>query len=296
MKASLHFGGTKNPGDPNHNCRNFDTSKAAHINEDMMIQNKYIGVYQEEEMMKDFDLMEQTFYEKNFSHILQRQNENALKHRKKDRVKDMEKFRKTKKNAVEETLVQLGDMYDHTDPKKLMAAYEKLAQYNNELTKGHCKILNVALHVDESTPHIHSRHVWVYNDYDNLDKDGNPTIGIGKDKALKQAGIERPYPDEPEGRNNNRTMTYTKLLRDKYYEILKDMELEIDTIPKKMPHMQKRDYLNQIEADRKASERLREEKKKYKDHFKKESDKFFEEHGYRIKSPYDDKETKKKNR
>lgn len=284
MKASLHFGGPSS-GDSDHNCRNFDVSKSPHIMMNMMEHNRYITTYKDEKYLKDFDLLERTFYEKNFSHILERKNANYIKHRKKDRVQTMDEFRHSKRYGVEEMLIQLGDMYDSVDPQLLMKAYSELAKYNNELTKGHCKVLDVALHMDESTPHIHSRHVWVYQDYDNLDKNGKPTVGIGKDKALEQAGIERPYPDEPSSRINNRTVTYTRMLRDKFYEILKDMDLEINTIPRDEPHRSKRDYLDKIERDRYHQKRLNEERDKLKmekDQLDKEKREFYKEKGERL--------------
>lgn len=284
MKASIHFGGPKS-GDTDHNCRNFDISKAPHIISDMMKYNKYLTTYQEEEYKKDFEHMEKVFYEKNFSHILKRENDNAIKHRRKDKVKNMDQFRKIKKNAVEECLIQLGDMYDSIDPKLLMEAYGKLSKFNNEYTKGHCKILNVALHMDESTPHIHERHVWVYKDYKNLDENGNPTLGIGKDKALEQAGIERPYPDEPTSRTNNRTVTYTNAMREKFYEILIEMGLDLDTIPRGEPHRSKRAYLNKIERDRYEQKRLNEERGKLEEERKKlekEKREFYKEKGEKL--------------
>lgn len=284
MKASIHFGGLKS-GDTDHNCRNFDVNKSPHIMMDMMKYNKYITAYKGDEFKKDFELLEKTFYEKNFSHILERRNANYIKHRRKDKVMTMDEFRNSKRYGVEEVLIQLGDMYDSVDPKLLMEAYEKLAKYNNEITKGHCKILDVALHMDESTPHIHSRHVWVYNDCDNLDKDGNPTIGVGKDKALEQAGIERPYPDEPTSRINNRTVTYTRMLRDEFYTILQDMGLEINTIPNAEPHRSKRAYLDKIERDRKQQTRLNEEREKLakeKKELEKEKKAFYKEKGEKL--------------
>ena len=61
----------------------------------------------------------------------------------------------------------------------------------------HVHVLDWALHLDESTPHIHERHV-----FDCENKYGE--VAPQQEKALESLGFELPDPDKPLSRRNNR--------------------------------------------------------------------------------------------
>lgn len=52
---------------------------------------------------------------------------------------------------------------------------------------------------------------------DVKDKDGH--FIIAQEKALREAGIELPDPSKPEGRYNNRKITFDKMRREMFQEI-----------------------------------------------------------------------------
>ena len=76
----------------------------------------------------------------------------------------------------------------------------------NERFGSHVHILNWALHLDESTPHIHERHV-----FDCENQYGE--IAPQQEKALEALGFELPEPEKPVGRKNNRKMTFDSACR-----------------------------------------------------------------------------------
>ena len=257
MKVSLRFG-PSGGGDADHNCRNYDTTKSPHIMQEKIKDNVSMCVYPE--LIDDFTAAEKKFYEDNFQHLLDRQNANALKHRRKDRVKTMDEFRESRNNAVTESLFQIGNIYNQPDKQVLAKAYNELMKYSDEITGGRCKVLNASLHVDESTPHVHTRMIWVYNSYD---EQGNPQLEIGKAKALEQAGIPLPYADEPEdSRRNNRMMTYTDMMREKAYDLCREYGLEMDESPRERGEgYTKTDYLDFIMESREAALDLKRQQK-----------------------------------
>ena len=66
----------------------------------------------------------------------------------------------------------------------------------------HVHLLDWALHLDESTPHIHERHV-----FDCENKYGE--VAPQQEKALEVLGFNLPDPDKPLSRRNNRKITFT---------------------------------------------------------------------------------------
>ena len=65
----------------------------------------------------------------------------------------------------------------------------------------HVHVLDWALHLDESTPHIHERHV-----FDCENKYGE--VAPQQEKALEALGFDLPDPAKPLSRRNNRKITF----------------------------------------------------------------------------------------
>lgn len=254
MKVSIH-NGQKWEGNPNHNCRNYDLNESPHVIQERVSDNVYDCVYPE--MADDFEAAEKRFYEEHFAKALEIRNEKARKSRKKDRIMTMDQFRKSSRYRPTESIIQIGNLYDYPDPELLATAYKELESYEKEITKGRMVALNSSLHLDESTPHIHQRKVFVYKE---RNPDGTTRLEIGKEKALEQAGIPLPFADEPESRFNNRLITYTAMIRDKFCEICKNLGLEIDKVPMKREHLSKMDFINKaIQEERERARRMKKE-------------------------------------
>ena len=77
------------------------------------------------------------------------------------------------------------------------------------------------MHLDESTPHIHERHV-----FDCENKYGE--VAPQQEKALEALGFELPDPDKPLSRRNNRKITFDAACRKMLFEIAKRHGLELE--------------------------------------------------------------------
>ena len=77
----------------------------------------------------------------------------------------------------------------------------------------HVHVLDWALHLDESTPHIHERHV-----FDCENKYGE--IAPQQEKALEALGFELPDPAKPLSRRNNRKITFDAACRKMLFDAL----------------------------------------------------------------------------
>ena len=82
-------------------------------------------------------------------------------------------------------------------------------------------VLDWALHLDESTPHIHERHV-----FDGENKYGE--VAPQQEKALEALGFDLPDPDKPLSRRNNRKITFDAACRKMLFEIAKRHGLELE--------------------------------------------------------------------
>ena len=109
-------------------------------------------------------------------------------------------------------------------------------------------ILDWALHVDESTPHIHERHVF---DCENQYGEICPQ----QEKALEAMGIPLPDSGKKPGKNNNRKIVFDKICRDILLEICEKHKLQVDKdlVYGGREYLEKQDYILE-----KQKERLRE--------------------------------------
>lgn len=256
MRTTTHHGrGRKgNAYGSKHNDRNFDVENATNIDVELLANNKYWCIYEGE----TFETAELKFYEENFSEQLQATNDKYVANRHPERCKTMEQWKTIKQNAPEESIFQVGKKSDngqHIDGKTLMACYNEFIDFQAQWNKEHGSpftVLNMALHVDEPNcpPHIHSRKVWHY-------KDENGILRVGQEKALELAGIELPNPDKAPGRYNNRKITYDKMMREKWLDILESHGLQVEREP--LPDGKGKKSMEKEEFIRKKYEKMQAE-------------------------------------
>ena len=184
-----------------HNDRDFDITHADHIDPGKQKENSYLNVYRDKNMT--FQEAELKFYTEAFADLLQDMNARAVAARHAERCKTPADLLKSKKTAPEEVIYQIGNKDDSVDPNQLIAVYNEFNAWHREKFGHHIKRLDVALHLDEQTPHVHVRQVWTYR---------HPAgyLAIGQEKALKQLGYQLPEPEKKESRTNNRKIVYTR--------------------------------------------------------------------------------------
>lgn len=256
MRAMQHNSRTNSKGrvhGAKHNDRNFDTSRADNINQDKEHENGYWHYYIEDPEMPEmtFEEAELKFYVDTFGEQLQKTNDNYLRHGHPERCKDMATWKKARQNAPEETVMQIGKMEDHASAEALMFCYGDYIRRLETWNQSHgipFTELSFALHVDEAVPHIQSRRVWHYMDEKGMMK-------IGQEKALEKAGVEPPNPDEPVSRTNNRKMTFDKMTRALWLEVLRDHGLEIEekALPNGKHNREKEDMIREKYRDMMAA-------------------------------------------
>ncbi len=240
-----------------HNDRNFDIATALHIDQQKMSGNRYTS-YLGDDYNTTLKDLEVNYYERTFDEYLTQYNSIQLERRMKNRVMTAEDYYKKKYSRPEDKIIQVGNIDSHIDADELWESCKEYMALFNEKYGDHCLILDMALHVDEATPHVHVRRVWL------AEEEG--VTFVNQTKALEQMGIKAPKEDEKICRTNNPKMTFTKMEEDMLREIFKQHGIEIEDKSSRgtVPHLSVNEYKrrvknvqNEYEAD---IQRLKEEK------------------------------------
>ena len=234
MKANIHRGRTNTKGQvfsAKHNDRDFSLENAEHI-DPCLVQKNVVWKFDssvDEYNLKTLDDYEQTFYEKNFSVMLEKRNEKQIANRHKDRVWNMEQLRTSPQYCPEEDIFNIGKHGDTVDPQIVKECFEEYLEWHKEHFPN-VIFLDAALHIDEpnAAPHIQSRQLYVI---ERTDEDGRTYFDISQKDALAAMDIERPDPTKKAGKHNNAKMTYTAIAREKWLDIAESHGLNIDREP-----------------------------------------------------------------
>lgn len=241
MRATHHSGRIKSSA--RHNDRNFDTAKADHIDISKLQDNVYVNCYDG----MTFKSAENRYYTENFADMIADINARAEKARHPERKTNASKLLASKKTMPEEVIFQVGNKDVSVPVETLTAIFNDFNKWHEEKFGDYVKTLNMALHVDEKTPHIHVRRVWTYDDPKGFK-------AIGQHKALEQMGYELPDSTKPRGKNNNLKMVYSAECRQKWLEICAGHGVkDIEKIPAKVPldkqNLPKNDFIIQKQSD-----------------------------------------------
>ena len=250
VKLTRHNGRAGKNGvyNPKHNDRSFDIANSEHIDEERAKQNLYWDCYngfrnfknpeKENELSATFEDVEQLFYRQRYRDFVTRQNERNVKNRHPERNKETGDLLKSKKTCPEETVYQIGTLDNHVPPELLIEIVTEFMEIVNERFGSHVHILNWALHLDESTPHIHERHV-----FDCENKYGE--VAPQQEKALEALGFELPDTDKPLSRRNNRKISFDAACRKMLFEIAKrhGLELEEEAEYGNRKYLEKQDFI-----------------------------------------------------
>jgi hypothetical protein len=134
-----------------------------------------------------FEEVESQFYRIVYHESVEAQNERNIRNRHPEMNRTTEDLLKDRRTCPEETILQIGNI-SGTVPAETLT--EIVATFFSELTSRygeHFHILDWALHLDETTPHIQERHV-----FDCEDSYGHRFLQ--QEKALEMMGIELPDP------------------------------------------------------------------------------------------------------
>lgn len=243
-RATRHNGRSGKAG---HNDRSFNVENADHIEQELCDQNVYWDCYQglnvadengvRPERELSFDGVEMKFYEEKFGDSINAQNERHKESRHTERIRDVEDVLKDPKTCPEETIYQLGTKDGYADPQVFTEVVTELIDRIEKLYGTNYKCLNWALHMDESTPHIHERHVFFADD-------GHGMMFPKQDKACAALGFERPNMEKSQGKYNNRKMSFDQEVRNIYIEIAEKHGVIIEKVPLEgKEHLEKNDFI-----------------------------------------------------
>lgn len=173
---------------------------------------------------ESFEESEKRFYIESFGEYLKKKNDMYRKNRHRERVRTIDEYRKDKRTCPEEVIYQIGKSGDTIDGGELWEIVVETLKFQREKFPL-CQVLDVSLHLDESTPHIHVRQVWISHD-----KEGD--LFVSQSSSLREMGVGLPSENERETRYNNRKMTFTTEMRKKLFEISKSRGLDLEEEPR----------------------------------------------------------------
>ena len=249
MKATRHNGRSGKNGtyNPRHNDRRFDLENSEHIDAGRVRENIYWDCYRgyttmqnREEDSQDisFEKIECTFYQEHYGKYIEAQNERNARTRHTERNRSVEDLLKNNKTCPEETIFQIGTVEESVSYEILLAVVQDFTKQFTNRFGSHVHILDWALHLDESTPHIHERHV-----FDCENKYGE--IAPQQEKAPEALGFNLPDPTKPLSRRNNRKITFDAACRKMLFEIAKrhGLELEEEAEYGNRKYLEKQDFI-----------------------------------------------------
>ncbi|MBY0758928.1 serine/arginine repetitive matrix protein 2 [Sellimonas caecigallum] len=262
MRATRHNGRSGKHGvyNPRHNDRQFDIANSEHIDAEKEKQNIYWDCYRgyvqnpSNQTLRDlgavepdasFHDMEKMYYEDHYYDFIQGQNARNEKNRHPERNRTTEDLLKNKMTCPEETIFQIGKEGEHISGDQLFQIADTFMKRFEGRFGEHVHILDFALHMDETTPHIHERHV-----FDCKNKYGE--LCPQQEKALEALGIPLPDPDKPRGRNNNRKMMFDLICRNLLLDICREQGLEIEEEPEYggKKYLEKQEFIIQAQKEK----------------------------------------------
>ena len=250
LKLTRHNGRAGKHGtyNPKHNDRNFNLTNSEHIDPERAKGNIYwdcfhgfrstIAPQDPDNLAGTFSDVERQFYETHYTAFVESQNERNAKIRHTERNRSIPDLLSSRKTCPEETIYQLGTKDDHASGEVLLAVVTEFIEEFKARFGDHVHVLDWALHLDESTPHIHERHV-----FDCENKYGE--LAPQQEKALEALGFELPDPGKPISRRNNRKITFDSACRRMLFEIAKrhGLELEEEAEYSNRKYLEKQDYI-----------------------------------------------------
>lgn len=229
IKASYHAG----KGYVLHNMHFRTKRDKGNIDYDLTPKNKIWTRYNG---MTDVVEAEKRFYNEMFTEELEMQNAKYRKKGNYGRIRTMNDWMKAERHRPVEDILQVGDMEHSILPQSLWSCYVKFTKWRKDKFGDNLALISAAMHIDESTPHIHERYVLHY-------KDEQGVLHTGMKKSLEQAGVELPDPSKPEGQYNNRKMSFDAECREKWLDIVeqelqnyKDLELDRNVDQERKKH------------------------------------------------------------
>ena len=250
LKLTRHNGraGSHGTYNPKHNDRSFNLANSEHIDPERAKGNIYwdcfhgfrsaLAPQDPDDLAATFSEVERQFYETHYAAFVEGQNARNAKIRHTERNRSIPDLLSSRKTCPEETIYQLGTLDEHASAEDLLNIVTEFIEEFKAKYGDHVHVLDWALHLDESTPHIHERHV-----FDCENKYGE--VAPQQEKALEALGFELPDPGKPLSRRNNRKITFDAACRKMLFEIAKrhGLDLEEEAEYGNRKYLEKQDFI-----------------------------------------------------
>jgi FtsZ-binding cell division protein ZapB len=229
VRATMHNGRGRNAKGfkVRHNDRDFDTTHAEHINPAPTRKNRYFIVEVDGTVNNrpqiSFETHEKRMYNHLFSETLSKQADRHIKSGHRERIRTPDQYRTALRTCPEETILMLGTRECHAEPQVFIKAVNLWCQQMKAAYGTHWRLLDGALHFDESTPHCHIRAIWT--------AEGKDGLQVSENQALRALGIQRPDLEQPEGKYNCPKQTFTQKAREIWIAAAREFGIEIEDIP-----------------------------------------------------------------
>ena len=252
-RVSRHNGRAGKHGvyNPKHNDRSFNVENADNISKERTSLNLHwdcvnglrTHVENSTGQYPTFTQHEHDEYERRYGHYVSEQNKRNIKAGHSKRNRTVDDLLADARICPEETIYQIGKEGDCPPPEVLTAIVTEFFATIEERFGTNVHVLDWALHLDETSPHIHARQVFdIVNRYGECEPK--------QEKALEALGIPLPEPDKKPSRVNNRKVTFDKICRELLLSICQEHGLVVETeaIYGGRESREKNDYI--IEAQR----------------------------------------------
>ena len=254
-RVSRHNGRSGKHGvyNPKHNDRQFDVAHAENIDRDRTGLNLYWdwqnGLRDHEANQSGqyptFNQVERAFYEQRYGGYLAGQTARNVKNGHAGRNRTVDDLLADARICPEETIYQIGKEGDCPPPEVLLEIMQEFMATFEERFGGHVHILDWALHLDETSPHIHARQVFdIENRYGEIEPK--------QERALEALGIPLPFPEKKPGRQNNRKITFDSMCRELLLTICEEhgLSVEREAIYGGQASREKNDYIIAAQRER----------------------------------------------
>ena len=264
LKLTRHNGraGSHGTYNPKHNDRSFNLANSEHIDPERAKGNIYwdcfhgfrsaLAPQDPDDLAATFSDVERQFYESRYTTFIEGQNERNAKIRHTERNRSIPDLLSSRKTCPEETIYQLGTLDEHASAEDLLNIVTEFIDEFKAKFGEHVHVLDWALHLDESTPHIHERHV-----FDCENKYGE--VAPQQEKALEALGFNLPDPDKLLSRRNNRKIAFDAACRKMLFEITKrhGLNLEEEAEYSSRKYLEKQDFILAKQKEQLAAQQTR---------------------------------------